>query len=231
MMCEKLKAVGHDGRQSHCKGTEGLSKLTAVVQVLAEFHVAMAASGDVEITLHPVQIQVPKHTTAVGGGPLKLWRFGKLGLLAADPHNVVYVLLAEAFVVAVHGHVALAGDDAALVVPVQPVHALVVNPVLPGGGLALEAVGGEDAVACGVLDVDVEVGALHAQDNVHVDLQVVADALLDGEGVLLGAAPPARQLGPDEDDGDEDHGDGPLAAARGARYVLGLRFGCWIKRH
>lgn len=135
------------------------------------------------------------------------------------------VLLSETLIVAMHGHPPLASDNAALLVPVELVRALLVYPVAPGGGLTLEPVGGEDAVARSVLDVDVKVGALHAHDHVHVDLQVVADALLDRKGVRLGAAPPARQLGPDEDQRDKDHRHGPLAAARGARYVLGFRFG------
>lgn len=208
----------------------GLCKRTFVVQVFAKFHVSVATSSDVEVTLHPIEIQVAKDPAAVGRSPPKLGRLCELGSLPADAHDIVDVLLAEPFVVAVHRHVPLTRDDTALCVPVQPVYALVVDPVLPRGGLALEAVRGKNAIAGSVLDVDVQVGALHLHDNVHVDLEVMADALFDGKGVLLGAAPPPRQLGPDEDEGDEDHGDGPFAAARGARYILGFRFGYSMER-
>lgn len=195
-----------------------------MVQVLSKLHISVATGSDVEVTLHLVQIQAAKDPARIAGRAPQIWRLGPLGPLAADPHDIMNVLLSETLVMAMHGHPTLAGDDPALLVPVEPVRALLVNPLAPGCGLALEPVSSEDTVAGGVLDVDVQVGALHAHDHVHVDLQVVADALLDREGVRLGAAPPARQLGPDENQRDKDHRHGPLAAARGARYVLGFGF-------
>lgn len=45
-----------------------------------------------------------------------------------------------------------------------------VHPELPAGALALEQVAGEDAVARGILDVDVEGVAGHADNEVKVQL-------------------------------------------------------------
>lgn len=189
-----------------------------MVQVLSKLHVPVAPGSDMEVTLHPVQVQATKDATAVTLAAAQLGRLGPLGPLATQAHNVVDVLLAEALLVLLllllgGGHVALARDDAALLVPVQLVVALLVDPLRPHGGVAVQARGREDAVAGGVLDVDVQVGALHAHDRVEIDLHGVAHALLDREGVLLGAAPPPGQLGPDEHEGDDDHGDGPFPAA------------------
>lgn len=79
------------------------------------------------------------------------------------------MFLAKPLVVAVGMRPALPGNDATMLVTVQAVDALVVDPMFPGGRLVLQAVPGEDAVAGGVLDIDVQVGALHLQHHVHVD--------------------------------------------------------------
>lgn len=189
-----------------------------------ELHVSVATSRDVEIALHLVQVQAAEYAAGIGIRAPQPRRLGPLGPLPTEPHNVMDVFLAETLVVAVDRHPALPGDDAALLIAVQAVDALVVDPVTPGGRLALEAVRGKDSVAGGVLDVDMQIGALHLHHHVHVDLQIVADAFLDGKGVRLGATPPPRQLGPDEDQRHDDHRDCPFAAARGARYVLGFGF-------
>lgn len=161
-----------------------------MVQVLALLHVAVAAGGNVEIALHLVQIQAAKHATAVRPA-LGPGRLCPLGALATEGNDVVDVLLAKALVVP-----AGAGVDLALLVLAQLVHALGIHPLAPGGGLARQLAGRQDAIARGVLDVDVQVAALHLDDDVEVDLHVVADALFDGKGVRLGAAPPAANLGP-----------------------------------
>lgn len=77
-----------------------------------------------------------------------------------------------------------------------------------------------------------QVLAGHLDDDVEVDLQVVADALGDAEGVFFLALPPPLQLGPEQDGGYEEDDDGPFAAARCAGYVLGFRLGCldWEER-
>jgi hypothetical protein len=107
-------------------------------------------------------------------------------------------------------------------------HPLAIHPLRPGRGVARELLGRQDPVPGRVLHIDVQGGAAHVQDNVNVDVERVRDTLLDGKGVLLGAAPPARELGPEEDQRDERDGDSPLAAARGAGYVLRFGFCCGV---
>lgn len=102
----------------------------------------------------------------------------------------------------------------------------IVHPLGPLGRVAVQHGGGEDSVTRGILDVDVEVGAEHVDDDVEVDLHLVGDSLFDGKVVRLFAAPPAAHLGAHEDKGDEYHCDGPFAAAGGASNVFGFGFGC-----
>lgn len=197
--------------------------LTVVIQVLGEhLGVAVAARRDVEVALDPVQVQGAVDATAVGlDAVAEAGRLGPARRLAAHGDDVVDVRLAEALVVPSD-----AGVDAALAVAAEAVEPLAIDPVPPGGGVLLQARGGEDAVPGGVLHVDVEILADHVHDDVEVDLHAVSDALLDAEGVVLLALPPPRQLRPEEEGGDEDHGDGPFPTARRVGHVLGLCLCC-----
>lgn len=105
-------------------------------------------------------------------------------------------------------------------------HALGIRPLRPDGRVALQTSLGEDAIAGRILDVDVEVVAFHVDDDVEVDLHGVGDSLFDGKGVRFGAAPPAAGFAPEKDEGDDEHGDGPFAAAFGAGYIFWFGFGC-----
>ena len=58
------------------------------------------------------------------------------------------------------------------------------------GGFFGEEVAGHDAVHGGVLDVNVQVFAVHGDDDVEVELEFMADAALDGEVVGIVAGPP-----------------------------------------
>lgn len=177
-------------------------------------HVAVSARREVEVALHLIQLERAVDATAVRRRTPQPRRLPPLCLAQTQRDDIVDVLLSETFVVLDRrtASVPFPGNHAALGVAAQAVHALAVDPVRPEGGVALEPLGGVDAVARGVLDVDVQVLAAHLDDHVDVDGQDVADALFDGEGVLLLAAPPAGQLGAEEDEGDEHHGDGPFAA-------------------
>lgn len=194
-----------------------------MIQVLGKhLGVAVAARGDVEVALNPVQVQRAVDATAVGLDAVpETGRLAEAARLAAHGDDVVDVGLAEALVVP-----ADAGVDAALAVAAEPVKPLAIDPIPPGGGVLLQTRGGEDAVPGGILHVDVEVLADHVHDDVEVDLHAVSDALLDAEGVVLAALPPPRQLGPEEEGRDDDDDDGPLAAARRAGYVLGFCLCC-----
>lgn len=74
-----------------------------------------------------------------------------------------------------------------------------------------------------------EVAALHGDYDVQVDLEIVADAFFDGEGMRFMPAPPAREFREGEEEGDGYHRHGPFSAAGGFGYILGFCFGCWRK--
>lgn len=198
---------------------------TVVVKMLAKLHVTMTSSGNVKVALHLVEVQRAIDAAAVGVAA-DAGRLAPLGTLLSEGDNVVDVLFAEALFV-VDGLVALAGVDAALAVMAELVDALGVDPLRPLGGIAVQLGGGEDAVARGILDVDVQVGALHVDDNVEVDLHGAGDALFDGKVVRLGAAPPAADLAAHEDERYEGHGHRPLAAACRPGNIFGLCLG-WV---
>lgn len=179
-----------------------------MVQVLAT--ITVASGCNVKVTLHPVQVQAAIHAAAIRPA---LWRrrLCPLGLLSTKSHNVVHMLLAKALIV---GAVpAFASVQLAILTLAESVHALCVNPLVPCRSIALQLVPSKNAITRCVLDVDVEVVAVHLDNDVEVDLHVVPDTLFDGKRVMLGSAPPLAYLGPQEDAGDEEHGDGPFAAA------------------
>lgn len=78
------------------------------------------------------------------------------------------------------------------------------GPTHPRRRVAAQHVAREDAVARGILDVDVEVGAEHGDDDVEVDLEFVGDAFFDGEEVGFVAGVPAAELGEGEEGADYD---------------------------
>lgn len=195
--------------------------LTTMVKVLTLAHVSVAPRRNVEITLHLVQIQAAKNATTIRLPP-KLRRLCPLGLLPTQRNNIVDMLLPKALLIIPELQPTLVRVDLALAVPPELVDALGVHPLAPVGRIAMQTLLRHDAVASGVLDVDVDVVARHLDHDVEVDLEFVGDFLLDGEFVGFAAAPPAGDFGPDEEDGDDGHGDGPFAAARGARYILGF---------
>lgn len=198
-----------------------------VVQMLAKFHVAVSSGGDVEVALNLVEVKGAVDATAVSCAP-EARSLAPFGTLLSESDNVMNVLLSKALVVVGEARPALARVDAAVGIVAELVDPIV-HPLGPLGRVAVQHGGGEDSVTRGVLDVDVEVGAEHVDDNVEVDLHLVRDSLFDGKVVRLFAAPPAGRLGAHEDKGDEDHCDSPFAAAGGAGYVFGLGFGKGIK--
>lgn len=76
----------------------------------------------------------------------------------------------------------------------QRMYALATGPLRPGCRPTGQGLPGKNAVARRVLHVDVDVLAPHGDDEIHVDLQVVRDALLHAERVRRGADIPATQL-------------------------------------
>lgn len=70
-----------------------------------------------------------------------------------------------------------------------------------------------------------DVWAFHLEHYVEIDLEVVAHAFFHAEGVGLVALPPASEFGEDEEEGDDEHGDGPFSAAGRLGHILGFCFG------
>ena len=200
-------------------------KLTIVLKMLAELGVTMTTSGDVEVALDLVEIETTEDAAAVGV-TADTRGLVPASLLEASSNDIMNMLLAEPLIV-LPGIIAGAGNRAAVLVGAELVDALGIDPVLPLSGILLEAGGGEDAVAGGILDVHVQVLALHAHDDVEVNLHLAADALLDGEGVVLLAPPPPRQLRPYQRARDQRDDHRPLPAARRPRHVLRFRLGCF----
>ena len=69
-----------------------------------------------------------------------------------------------------------------------------------------------------------DIGAFHGNNRVQIDLQIVRDTLLDREGVVLMALPPAREFREDEEEGDHHHSHGPFPTSRGLGNVLRFCF-------
>lgn len=195
--------------------------------MLAKLHISMSFGRNMKVALDLIQLQTAKHPTAIRRRPPQPRRPRPLGLPPAQRNNIMHVLLPKPFVMPLPPlHVPFPRHHLALGIPSQLVNPLVVDPVLPHRRVAMQPGGGQDAVAGRVLHVDVDVLALHLDDNVEVDVEGVGDALFDGKGVRFRAAPPAGGFGPEEDEGDEADEDGPFAAGGGAGYVLGFGFGC-----
>ncbi|KAL8685207.1 MAG: hypothetical protein Q9218_007904, partial [Villophora microphyllina] len=88
------------------------------------------------------------------------------------------------------------------------------SPITPIGWILRQEIASEDAIAAGVLDVDVEVMAEHGDNDIEVDLQLMGDTLLNGEEVGFMAAIPAEKFTKGEEEGDEDQDEGCLSAKR-----------------
>ena len=166
-----------------------------MIQMLSHLTVAMTTGCDVEVTLHFVEIDTSVNAAAVRRAP-DFRRLRPFGPLLRSRNNVVNVLLAEPFILVPKVLPPSARVDFSVAVPAQSVHALIVHPLGPGCVLASKSVGGKDAIACGILYVDVKIAALHADYDVEVDLHVMGDALLNDEVMCFVAAPPAGDFSP-----------------------------------
>lgn len=101
-------------------------------------------------------------------------------------------------------------------------------PMRPGGGVFAQQVAGQGAVAGRVLHVDVQVGAAHGDDDIEVDLHIVRNAFLDGEGLCGCAGEPARYFAPREVDACEDEGYCPGGGVTALDKVCLFGFSCYI---
>lgn len=64
-------------------------------------------------------------------------------------------------------------NDAALTISAQLVHALLVHPLRPTRLVFVQFGAGQDKVASSILDVDVQIAALHEDNRIEVDLHRV----------------------------------------------------------
>lgn len=187
-----------------------------MVHVLAEIHVAVPPCRHVEVALHFVQLHAAEDPARVRLHPALQSR--RLGEPLAAPREVEDILDAL-------------GDVVSLVALLEVVPALLLSFQSaavdgPGGLLLAQHGGGEDAVAAGVLDVDVHVGTAHGDDDVEVDLERVADVLFDREMVGGGAAVVGCEWGYGEEERQGEQEEGDATAGLVAGEVSRVRF-CW----
>lgn len=108
----------------------------------------------------------------------------------------------------------------------QSMRAAGIHPMRPAGRVLGQHFASQNAVAGSILDVDVEVMAVHGYYDVEVDLHLVGDTLFNGEELGFMASVPAEEFSYGEKDGDEYEGEGGVAAGGGATGVGWLSFGC-----
>jgi hypothetical protein len=143
--------------------------LTGVIQMFSKLHISMATRCDVEVTLHFISIQTAKNTASI----LRAFdarRLRKLLLLLRRTKLIMHI--PEFF------------PPRQSIVPLaQLMHSFLAQPLLPRGWILAEKVAGKRAVACGILHVYVEVFALHCDDDIEIDLQVVRYTFFYREGL------------------------------------------------
>jgi hypothetical protein len=194
-------------------------RLTFVIQMLGkEFDVAMAPGRDVKIALHLVPLQAAVDAARIRLAPDPRRPLEPAAVPAGLAQRLVHVLVGVAVDLALVDR----RRQRVLAAAAPPA------PLAPVGLVQLEGDAGQDAVAGGVLDVDVDLVAVHGHDHVDVDLQRVRDALLDREGVVDGAGEPAPRLRQHQPGGSDQQEDGPGVATAGAREVRRLGFG-WAR--
>lgn len=183
-----------------------------MIQMLPEFHIAMAPRRDMKIPLHLIPLQTainpttrPRHAPAQ---PRRLLEPSFLPPMTQHvPHmRILFLLLGQI-----------------LPLPLQRIHPL--NPLSPVRGVLGQHVAREYTIARGVLHVDVQVGTKHRDYDVEVYLQLVRDTFFDAEEVRFVPGIPAAELGEGEEGADYDEEEGCVAAGGGAPGEGGFCFG------
>jgi hypothetical protein len=191
-------------------------RLTLVFQVLAKLLVAVATSGDVKVALDLVENKAAKDTAGVVVTTLwHLWSPCKIlpHVSSSDIVMDVVFLVVDAS--------SFSGTAA------QLVGALDAVPVRPEGGVACQGLTGHDTVSRSILNVDVQVDALHGDNNVEVDLHVVRDALFHAERVMCLAHVPPAHLGHCQRERGQGEEERPHSSIPCLCRVRGFGFGCW----
>ena len=175
------------GWREKCYG----SRLTGMIQMLAQFHVTMPSRGDVEVPLHLVSLQASINpTTRRWHAPSPPGRFLESSLFLPMsqymPHMSVLLLLLREV----------------LPLSVQRIDSLV--PLLPIRSVLCQHIASEYTIARCILDVDVQVRTKHWDHDVEVNLQFMRDAFLDAKEMGFMAGVPTAKLGKGEDGADKD---------------------------
>lgn len=166
----------------------------SVVQVCLhpKLHVPVASGGDVEVALDLVALEGAVDATAVDlhlalqPGRAREFAPFVLAHVAQDVADVG-ILLLGLLPGAVAGVQAVV-DVLLLFAQTHPFHG--VGPDLKVGVFFRQQVAGHDAVHGRVLDVDVQVAARHGNNDVQVQLELMAHPTLDAEVMGFGAGPP-----------------------------------------
>lgn len=183
-MWEKLNADKHKSLVLDCDLIWKNSGLTVMIQVLSKLHIPVSTRSDVKVALHLVAIQTSKYPTAVCG--------------ASNPRCFCELLLLLLRQMIMHVQIIHLGKTLPNAL-IQLVHAslsILARPLCPTCSILAQQVASECAITSCILHVDVQVGAAHSNDDVEVDLHVMRDALLDGEGLCRCACEPARGFSP-----------------------------------
>lgn len=178
--------------------------------MFAKLHVSVTPRRDVEVSLDSVRVKAAVDTARVRHAPIPR-SLGELPRLARA-QIVVHVFLLVSLL-----------SLAAL----KLVNLLVLlGPLLPARVVLGQRNASENAVARGVLDIDVQVPTAHGHHNVQVDLHFVSDSLLDAERVRRVAYPPPLSLRDREPYACYYQEECPVCALGSLLEVRLLRFGC-----
>ena len=154
--------------------------------MFAKLHVSVASCGDVEVSLHLVALDRAPHPTRVGFAA-EAWRLWELALLLRGANVVMHILsFALSKVLLASLRILLAAGI------------LASQPLAPSRRILFQKLSGEHAIAGGVLDVDVHIVAFHRDHDVQVQLEIVRDALFDGERMCRRSGEPTARFRKDQ---------------------------------
>ena len=194
---------------------------TTVIEMLAQLHIPVSPRSNVKIPLHLIPLHTPKKPTAIRlSMPRHSRRLPKLPPPLRRAQIIMHVLLPVLPKPRIPTQV-----QTLLLRRAQVVQFPIAPPLHPRRGILLQRHTRQYSVSTRVLHVDMQVLALHLDDDVEIDLQIMADALLHAERVRRVAHPPSSQLGAREPDAGEDEHDGPDAARVGLFGVRRFGFG------
>jgi hypothetical protein len=195
---------------------EGELRLTLMIQVLAKLLVAVTTGGYVKVTLNLVESETAKDTAGIVVTTLgHFWRSCKLLPLVSSAEIVVDILFLVVDASSFSGTAS------------QLVGALDTVPVRPESRVAREGLTGHDTISRGILNVDVHVVALHGDDDVEVELQVVRDALFHAERVVSLAHVPSAHLGHCQQERGQGEKERPHSSILRLCRVGRFGFGCF----